>query len=341
VSNNHISNSKICEITVIKLNIKKIALDTRKTNSQMVSTIMYNISEDTVVTLGNLSYIKHNIRNYRHRKFPDEPLNANFCLPDEWTTTMGAELKLFLIFDYKQADSRILIFASNFASNILSYAETWFMDGTFKCSTTIFQQIYVIREKYKNKISTCLYAFLPNKVKSTYITILQQVIINCLQTSNNPKPKYIMIDFKIGAICATKHVFDDSVQIKGCFFHLCQSMWRKIQHLRLSSVYKNYKNIRMNCDMINALAFLLHSEVSSGMAYLYTIIPIELLPVAKYFDDIYVSGTYVTSMFSPILWNVFDVILNGGERTNNYCEGWNNYFNKLVGTGNPSFWLVL
>jgi hypothetical protein len=63
--------------------------------------------------------------------------------------------------------------------------------------------------------------------------------------------------------------------------------------------------------MINALAFLPLNEVSSGMDYLYTIIPIELLPVAKYFDDIYVSGTSGTSMFSPILWNIFDVTLNG------------------------------
>jgi len=297
--------------------------------------------EDTAVKLGNLSSIKRNIRNYRHRKFPDEPLNANFCLPEEWTTTMGAEPKPFLIFDNKQADSRILIFASNFALNILSGAETWFMDGTFKCSTTLFQQLYVIRGKYKNQISTCVYAFLPNKLKSTYITILQQVVINCLQTSNNPKPKYIVMDFEIGAISATKHVFGDSVQVKGCFFHLCQSMWRKIQHLGLSSVYKNNKNIRLNCNMINALAFLPLNEISSGMAYLYTIIPIELLLVAKYFDDIYVSGTSGTPMFSPILWNVFDVTLNDGDRTNNYCEGWNNYFNKLVGTSNPSFWLVL
>jgi len=28
--------------------------------------------------------------------------------------------------------------------------------------------------------------------------------------------------------------------------------------------------------------------------------------MAKYFDDIYVSGTSGIPMFSPILWNVFD-----------------------------------
>jgi len=58
--------------------------------------------------------------------------------------------------------------------------------------------------------------------------------------------------------------------------------------------------------------------------------------VAKYVDETYVSGATDTPMFSPILWNVFDVPLNVGDRTNtNYCEGWNNYFNKLVGTSNP------
>jgi len=61
-------------------------------------------------------------------------------------------------------------------------------------------------------------AFLPNKLKSTYITILQQVVINCIQTSNNSKPKYIVMDFEIGALSATKHVFGDIGHVKGCFF---------------------------------------------------------------------------------------------------------------------------
>lgn len=73
--------------------------------------------------------------------------------------------------------------------------------------------------------------------------------------------------------------------------------------------------------MVNPLAFLPLNEVSSGMAFLYTIILTELLLVVKYFDDTYVSGTTGTHWFYPILWNVFDITLNGGDRTNNHCEG--------------------
>lgn len=68
--------------------------------------------EDTAVTHRNLYFIKRNIQNYRHKKFPNEPLNANYCFSKEWITTMAVEPKPFLIFDSKQADLRILILIS-------------------------------------------------------------------------------------------------------------------------------------------------------------------------------------------------------------------------------------
>jgi len=57
---------------------------------------------------------------------------------------MGAEPRSFMIFDNEQPDSRILIFASDFAIKyILAKSESWFMGGTFKCSSNMFQQLYV------------------------------------------------------------------------------------------------------------------------------------------------------------------------------------------------------
>jgi hypothetical protein len=41
-------------------------------------------------------------------------------------------------------------------------------------------------------------------------------------------------------------------------------------------------------------------------------------------------------MFPPATWNVHDVTVNGDARTNNMCEGWNNYFFNLVGHLNMS-----
>lgn len=72
------------------------------------------------------------------------------------------------------------------------------------------------------------------------------------------------MDFEKAAISATKDVFGDSVQVKGCNFHLCQSMWRKVQQIGLSSVYKNNKNIRISYRTINVLAFLPLKVVQLG-----------------------------------------------------------------------------
>lgn len=52
---------------------------------------------------------------------------------------MGAKVRNFKIFDNKETDTQLLIFASNFALNILSHSESWFMDGIFKCSTNNFK----------------------------------------------------------------------------------------------------------------------------------------------------------------------------------------------------------
>lgn len=78
--------------------------------------------------------------------------------------------------------------------------------------------------------------------------------------------------------------------------------------------------------------------------------------LVDYFDQTYVSGGYrrirvltaddipvirvrrMAADFAPEVWNVHDRTLQGLDRTNNQCEGWNtcNSFQSLVGHDNPS-----
>ena len=46
-------------------------------------------------------------------------------------------------------------------------------------------------------------------------------------------------------------------------------------------------------------------------------------------------------LFPPALWNVHDLTLTDGDRTNNFCEGWNNSFAKLVGHSHPTIWRLI
>ena len=52
---------------------------------------------------------------------------------------------------------------------------------------------------------------------------------------------------------------------KGCFYHLTQSTWRKIQSLGLTQLYKDREDIRQFCGMIDGLAFLPINDIQAGL----------------------------------------------------------------------------
>ncbi len=87
--------------------------------------------------------------------------------------------------------------------------------------------------------------------------------------------------------------------------------------------------------------------------------PEEAAPLLEYFDQTYVSGTYVQrrrnqhpgipavklrlipTRFPPELWNIHKATMKDCPRTNNLCEGWNNKFYHLVGYQHPSIWKLI
>ena len=119
--------------------------------------------------------------------------------------------------------------------------------------------------------------------------------------------------------------------------------------------------MKLFCGMLDGLAFLLEDEVEEGMDYLRNIIPDGLESLLEYFDSTYVSGTYrriqppqrpdgtlpplrmrrKPPTFPPSIWNVHNITIEGGSRTNNICEGWNNGFSKLVGHSHPTIWRAI
>jgi len=97
---------------------------------------------------------------------------------------------------------------------------------------------------------------------------------------------------------AVRTTLGSHVAVQGCFFHLCQSNWRKIQELGLVQAYRNKTDVRQFCAMIDALAFLPESDVCVGMRYLLQHVPSgaendQLLELITYFDTTYVSGFVV------------------------------------------------
>ena len=109
------------------------------------------------------------------------------------------------------------------------------------------------------------------------------------------------------------------------------------------------------------MAGAVEEDVAEGMTYIRENIPDGFEPLLQYFDDTYVSSSYLQiqppqypdrtispirtrrkpPMFPPSIWNVHTITLEGGSRTNNVCEGWKNGFAKLVGHSHPTIWIVI
>jgi len=85
--------------------------------------------------------------------------------------------------------------------------------------------------------------------------------------------KSFSIDFELAMIKAIEDIFGDSVSIHLCYYHLSQSVWRKVQKLGLATKYKKDKEFRCSVRMINALAFSPLNIIKKGtIQVIYTYI---------------------------------------------------------------------
>jgi MULE transposase domain len=119
---------------------------------------------------------------------------------------------------------RMLIFATRTGLQLLSRSSEWFSDGTFSTAPVFFEQLYTIHVVQYNAVLPVVYALLPNKSRATYVKMLQQ--LKNLQPGL--QPQFLMTDFEQAALQAFELEFA-GIAKTGCFFHLSQCVWRKVQ----------------------------------------------------------------------------------------------------------------
>ena len=74
------------------------------------------------------------------------------------------------------------------------------------------------------------------------------------------------------------------VATQGCFYHLCQSTWRKIQELGRTEHYRTEDEVKHFCGMLDGFAFLPQDKVQAGMQYLKQRIPEGMEALVDYFN---------------------------------------------------------
>lgn len=126
-----------------------------------------------------------------------------------------------------------------------------------------------------------------------FTTILKE----CEVREMFPDPLFINIDFEIVAIQAIKsylgnHIVTIRITIRGYFYHLCQSMHRKIQQLGLESNCREDEHFNHYCSMFDGLTFVPLNLVQEAMDILKTKIPTGAECIVDYFSSNYVEGEY-------------------------------------------------
>ena len=122
--------------------------------------------------------------------------------------------------------------------------------GLSKLFLTFFYQLYTIHGEKDGVAYPCVYALLTGRSKSIYNRLLRKL----LEIEPALDPIHIMVDFEKAAINALEENF--VAIISWCFFHLPQSIFRKIQSEGLTTLYQTDTEFLLKLKMLPSLAFI-------------------------------------------------------------------------------------
>ena len=84
-----------------------------------------------------------------------------------------------------------------------------------------------------------------------WLQVIDDDVTSRLSPPLSPDPTVLIVDLESAAISAVRHGY--TVEVRGCFFHLTKSSWRKVQALGLAAPYKADEDVRLFCGMLDAL----------------------------------------------------------------------------------------
>lgn len=130
----------------------------------------------------------------------------------------------FLFYDIKNSENRIIIFSSQACIDVLKRTNIIYKDGTFTTRPSEFYQVYILHASVNNIYYPVVYALLQRKNKETYIELVNSDYFKDKFESHS----IISIDFEYSMVLVITQVFNNKVSVQLYFYHLNQSIWRKV-----------------------------------------------------------------------------------------------------------------
>ena len=336
-SHTHGSDPSRIEMLKVYNYVKERSKDSEESTRAILSIGIEQMTSPSIAKLPNLDSVKRTIRNCKNIAqvscgAPNSP--AEILIPPLYKLTLKQEP--FLLYDSGYGDkNRMIVFSNPSFLSILQKSNTWYADGTFKVVPEYFFQLYTIHAEMDGYIFPCVYALLPDKRESTYSKLLRKL----LEIQPDLNPMNIMVDFEKAAIKS----FEDNFLsiISGCFFHLSQNVFRKMQSEGLTNQYQADGEFLLKLKMLPSLAFVPEHEVVDCYNILMIDFPASALNVARYFEETYIGKQLPDQsrripLFPIRIWNMHERVRSQLARTNNAVEGWHNAFQSGIACSHPS-----
>ncbi|GBC04298.1 hypothetical protein RclHR1_00560025 [Rhizophagus clarus] len=144
-------------------------------------------------------------------------------------------------------------------------------------------------EDANSRILPLVYVLMTGKAEVVYRRMFQDLNEFAEEHDIELRPSTIITNFEKASINASHHEFP-SVNNKGCFFHLSQSGWRKIQESGLASQYGTDEHLSLMLRHLFALAFLPVDDIPNAFDLLKQEIPSDASDVVTWFEENYVHG---------------------------------------------------
>ena len=290
---NHEGNSARSKARKAVFQMKRRMQDTTSTPAAVQGAVARDLAEDVQMALPDRSVISRSLRRFRAKTMnqeggdilPPPPSDMTFDIPQRFT-----HLVLFDSFDEQRdnLNDRIIIMGDDAVLRGLERSDVWLADGTFKKVPSIFFQLYSIHFEQSSGINpAALYCLLPNKTEATYTRLLDYVNRLLPQA----QPRVILTDFEIAAMESFRRHYPNA-RMTGCYFHLSQSVLRKVSEIGMRPVYEADDAIRIGVRCLAALAYVPVDDVQTSFEELANSMPEHphMDELLSYFEHTYVRG---------------------------------------------------
>ncbi|XP_010004373.1 PREDICTED: general transcription factor II-I-like [Chaetura pelagica] len=339
----HLPSPANVEVKKFLTGIKRRAEETLEGATEVINSCVSSLRSEVQAVIPKTEALRKTIQRARNQleAAPSDPASMDcLVLPKEYklySPTPGVQ-ESFLFGDFGEGCRRILVFGRASWLQILQTSDTWYVDSTLAVAPKLFAQVCVILARQYGGVHPVLYALLPDKELSTYKRLFDFIKILVL----NKWPQSVYCEYEMVIMQAIKECFPGAA-LKGCFFHLVQSMRKHLASIHAIQEFDTNTEFALKANMVVALAFVPVPDLGEYVDALEEYLPKEHHCLLNWFEDSYVGhpdGTRCSRqppLFPPSMWNLFDRTWSTEDCTTNHSEA-DRHLRAKLGISHPTIW---